>query len=141
MELITNFLSSLVKASPGTDFNYYYVMAVLIAVLFLGSFAFKQLLKHKIKQGDFVFKHIFKKVSGKMVYFSIGFLFLTLVRYENIPYFSMRLWMYLLLLGLAFTVVFYGYKFIKVYPKELANFKARPVGKKEEAYTPHKRKK
>lgn len=139
MELITTFLSNTVKAAPGTEFGYYYVMIALIAVLFLGSFAFKYLLKYKIKHGDFVFKHIFKRVPAKMVYFSIGLLFLTLVRYENIPYFAMRLWMYLTLLGLVITIAYYLYKLLKVYPKELSNFKARPVGKKEEAYTPHKR--
>lgn len=141
MDLLTNFLSNTIKAAPGTEFKYYYVMAGLIAILLIGAYVFKRYFAYKVKHNDFVFKHIFKKVPVRMVYFSIGFIFLTAVRYENIPYFAMRLWMYLLLLGLIVTIAYYVYKFIKVYPKELQNFRARSVTKQETVYTPHKKKK
>ena len=142
METINSIFSNILEATPGREFRYYYVMLGLIVILFVGSFVLKKYTAHKIKTKDFVFKNMFKKISPRLIYFGIGFIFLILLRYENIPYFAMRLWLYLTLIGL---IAFLGrnlYKYIKIYPKEYENFKNRQRTKtpNEKIYLPSKRK-
>lgn len=116
----------LLDATPGQEFKFYYPMIAFIVILFAGSFVFKKFHRKKVDGKDFVFKNLFKKVPSRLVQFAIGFIFLTLIRYENIPYFAMRLWLILAGLGFLFAVGYYVYKYLKVYPKELENFRARP---------------
>lgn len=130
----------LLDATPGQEFRFYYPMIAFIVIMFAGSFLFKEIHKKKISNKDFVFKNLFKKVPARLIQFSIGFAFLTLIRYENIPYFAMRLWLMLLTLGFLFAIGYYTYKYLKVYPKELENFRARPHHAAEaNKYLPNKR--
>lgn len=128
---------------PGVEFGYYTLAIIAAIALILGSFAFKVIYKKRLDNRDFVFKKMFRKVGSRLIYFAITLLFLVLVRYERIPYFSMRLWMYLLLLAFLGIVAFYAYKYLKVYPKELENFEARGHIPEETktVYLPNKRRK
>jgi hypothetical protein len=142
METLSAIFSNILEPTPGREFAYQYVMIGLIILLFAGAFALRKYTNIKINQKDFVFKNMFRKVPARLHYFAIGLIFLTAVRYENIPYFAMRLWLYMTLAGL---LVFLGrmiYKYIKVYPKELANFKSRQTLKRpnEKIYLPNKKK-
>jgi len=128
---------------PGGEFNYYTLTIIAAVALILGSFAFRIIYKKRVANRDFVFKKMFKKVPSRLVYFSITLLFLILVRYEKIPFFSMRFWLYSLLLGFLAMTAFYVYKYLKVYPKELENFEARGHVTEETktVYLPGKRRK
>ena len=137
-------LEYLFEKAPGQAFNYYTVVLAVVALLAIGSFAFKNICKKRARERDFVFKKMFRKVPSRMIYFAIGLLFLVVVRYENIPYFSMRILLYLLLLGIAVTAGWYLYKYFKVYPKERDNFESRQAIKTVEEtktkYLPNKKK-
>lgn len=130
------------KPSPGTSFSYYLPLLVLIALLLIGAIAFSVIYKSK-KKHDFAFKRLFKSLSKRLIIFGLVLLVLIAVRYENIPYFSMRLWLYLTILLLLHT----AYKYIKAYtveyPKEKENMHSvkRVISTKEEnKYLPHKKK-
>jgi len=137
-------LSYLFGIVPGDAFSYYYEIMGLIVLLILGSIVLKNFYKNKVREKDFVFKKLYKKTPGRLLYFSIGLIVLTLVRYEEIPYFSMRIWIYLTILGLLTYLGFQTYKYIKIYPKERDNYEARKTVKSEDnsknQYLPHKKK-
>ncbi len=142
MEYIKSFFSYFFASNPGTAFSYYVPVLVLSAVLILSSLVFAQYYKRK-KKTDFAFKRLFKKLSNRMLLFGILFLVLTALRYENIPYFSMRILLYLT----ALTLLYFIYKYIKIYtvdyPKEKENAQAKQhvVKKEENQYLPNKKKK
>ncbi|MFA6992796.1 MAG: hypothetical protein WC269_06010, partial [Candidatus Gracilibacteria bacterium] len=66
---------------------------------------------------------------------------LTLIRYENIPYFSMRIWLYLTLL----VLVYFIYKLVKTlavdYKREKTNTQSHKTEqvKKPTVYLPNKK--
>lgn len=134
------FLNYLLSINPGQAFSYYTELIILAALLIIGSIIFSQIYKKK-KKTNFAFKRLFKKTSNR--FFLLGFLYviLILLRYENIPYFSMRIWLYLSTLLLIFVL----YKTIKTYiidyPKEKENSQAKKVVRKETKYLPDKKKK
>lgn len=142
-ETIKNCLSYTFAITPGQAFGYYTEMMILIAILVIGAYLLKTVYKKRVRDRDFVFKKMFRKLPNRLIYFAIGFLFLLLVRYENIPYFSMRFWLYLLLLGLLVMLGFSLYKYLKVYPNERDNFEARKVVKESDdsksKYLPNKK--
>ncbi|MFA4891335.1 MAG: hypothetical protein WC604_03210 [Candidatus Gracilibacteria bacterium] len=119
-------MSYLLSGVPGSAFNYHYEMLGLAVLLILAAFALKSIYRNKVNNKDFVFKRMFKKTSNRLIYFSIGILFVILVRYENIPYFAMRLWMFLLLLGLLIFLGYQAYKYFKIYPVERDKFESQP---------------
>jgi len=125
---------------PGAEFSYRWHVLILATVLILGAAAFKTIYRKKVANKDVVFKKIFKKVSGRMIYLGILLAFFVLVRIENIPYFSMRIWMVLTILGVIASAVYYSYKYFKVYPKELENFESRITEEPKMAYLPNKKK-
>lgn len=125
---------------PGAEFSYKWHTLALAVILILGAAAFKTTYRKKVSNKDFVFKKIFKKVPGRMIYLGILLIFFVLVRIENIPYFSMRIWMILNLLGVVVFTVYYLYKYFKVYPKELENFESRIVSEPKAVYLPNKKK-
>ncbi|MBT3705127.1 hypothetical protein HOG17_05105 [Candidatus Peregrinibacteria bacterium] len=135
-------LSYLFGTVPGDAFSYYYEMMALIVLLVLGSIVLKNIYKNKVRNKDFVFKKLYKKTPNRLLYFAIGFIFLLVLRYEEIPYFSMRIWMYLTSIGLLTYLGFQTYKYFKVYPKERDNYEARKTVKSEDnsknRYLPNK---
>ncbi|NIA02054.1 MAG: hypothetical protein GWP15_01595 [Nitrospirae bacterium] len=142
MEYIKSFFSYLFTSNPGTAFSYYVPILTLALVLILSSLLFSQYYKRK-KKTNFAFKRLFKKLSNRMLLFGILFLVLTAIRYENIPYFSMRILLYIT----ALIFLYFIYRYIKIYkvdyPKEKENAQAKQhvVKKEENKYLPNKKKK
>lgn len=133
-------ISYIFNSTPGQAFAYYYEMIGLVAVLVIASFALKAIYKKRVANKDFVFKKMFKKTPNKLVYFAIGIMFITLLRYENIPYFAMRFWMYMLLLGLLAFIGYQLYKYLKIYPTERDRFESQPrTESKKTQYLPNKK--
>jgi CDP-diglyceride synthetase len=127
-----NFISYLLKANPGSEFHYYTPVGVFIALLICAALCMRHVYKSKRKT-DIAFRRIFKNSVKILVLFTALFTFLMLARYENIPYFSMRLW--LLLGGLGF--IFLLFRSIRKYRKEYPELKAR-LGKRETSETEKK---
>ncbi len=122
MDKFQSILSYFFVAAPGSNFKYYIPVGLLAAVLIIGGLVFSKIYNQKKKTNP-AFKNTFKKVSKHSVLMGLLFVFLMVVRYERIPYFSMRIWIYVSLLFLAFLV----YKHVKAfkvdYPRELENTK------------------
>ncbi len=142
MNQLKTFLSYVFSPNPG-NFNQLTAITVLIAVLFLSAIVM-HFLYRKFKKTDPAFRKLFKKTTPRLGWFTVFFLFYSLVRYEAIPYFSMRLWFYAAILLLAF----FAYKTLKAYrkdyPREKHNveqIKHVHVKKKEKIYLPNKAKK
>jgi len=133
-------MSYIFNGIPGSAFGYYYEMIGLIVILLLASFALRNIYKRRADNKDFIFKKMFRKTANRLTYFAIGIIFITLVRYENIPYFSMRLWMLLLLLGLLVFLGYQAYKYFKIYPVERDKFESQPkVENAKMKYLPNKK--
>ena len=142
MNIITDFLKNLIDINPGSQFKFYIPMIILGAVLIIGAIAFGIVYK-KRKNHDFAFKKLFKKTSGRLFWLGSLILLLTLIRYENIPYFSMRLLLYLSLILIAYSVYRMAYVYKMIYPKERENVMAKMHKAKEEnsKYLPSKKRK
>lgn len=126
---------------PGQEFGYYVPMAVLIILMFGAAIAFSGIYKTKRKH-DFAFKRLFRKTAGRLSLFALLFLVLTLLRYENIPYFAMRIWLYLAALWFLYFLYRNIHTYKKVYPREKENAKPKHVTVKEEnKYLPAKKRK
>ncbi len=131
MEFLSNLLSGIFTPAPGSSFSYYPHLIILAIALIAGGTIFG-IIYDKKKNNDPAFKKLFKKTARRTVILGALILGLLAVRYENIPYFSMRLWLYLTfaLTFLHFYHVFKIYK--KDYPREKENVKLRMSHKKSE---------
>jgi len=143
MEFIKNVFKYFFSPAPGSEFSFYIPVIILAVLLIIGSVVFSIIYKKK-KRSDFAYKRLFKKLAGRCSIFAIIFLFLIGLRYENIPYFAMRLWIYLA----AGVFLYFVYRYAKIlkvdYPKEKANLAHKHKisnGKKEvNSYLPSKKK-
>lgn len=139
METITSFLKYLFAISPGQEFKFYLPLLIFIGLLLIASMVFSK-IHHKKKKTDFAFKKLFRKVSTILVIFAFLNLFYVAVRYENIPYFSMRFIFYLINLLFLYLI----YRYIRIYrldyPRERENAKRVIKKTDENQYLPHKKK-
>jgi tellurite resistance protein TehA-like permease len=138
MTYLTNFFHYFFQAVPG-NFKYALPLAIIGGLFILAAIVFT-FIYNKRKKSDFAFKRLFKNLSKRFVLIGALLIVYVLIRYENIPYFSMRLWMYLI--GALF--IYLAYRYIKAYrteyPKAKANFEMAHPGKKtENKYLPNKK--
>lgn len=137
------FLSYIFTPNPGSAFQYYVPAIVFITLIAIAAIAFRQIYNSK-KKTDAAFRKLFRKTQRNLWLFAGLFAFLIAVRYENIPYFSMRLW--LIVAGLWFMYVIHrGIKRYKIdYKAQIEKEANRKVESKEKAqmkkYTPNKKK-
>ena len=144
METISSILHYFFTSIPGKDFAYYSYFYAIIALLIIGSIIFSQTYKKK-KKNDLAFKKLFKNVSNRLMTFGIIFGLLVLLRYEQIPYFSMRALLYVT--GGLF--IYWSYKTIKTYKTTYLKAKkdqekkstAKDEKKKVKTYSASKKKK
>ncbi|MFA7685301.1 MAG: hypothetical protein WCX95_00690 [Candidatus Gracilibacteria bacterium] len=139
MSALKNFFYYFFQAIPGTKFNYYIPIAIFIVLLLVIAIATSVIYRNK-KKTDFAFKRLFKNLSKRLILIAILSLVYLLVRYENIPYFSMRIWLY----AIIALFLFFAYRYIKaykvIYPKEKINFEmAHPTKKANSSYLPNKK--
>lgn len=113
METIKSFFGYFLDPTPGPDFGYSWHMFILSILLIIGAIVFNTYYKNR-KKTDIPFKKLFPGVSTQMLTFGILILILTGIRYENIPYFSMRLWFAATLV----VFIYYIYKNIQLWRKE-----------------------
>lgn len=139
MTTVKNFFYYFFRAVPESNFSYHIPLAIFIALLLIGAIVFSFIYRTK-KKTDFAFKRLFRNLVKRLILFAVLLMIYLLVRYENIPYFSMRIWLYLIM-GL---VLFFAYRYIKIYkveyPKEKENFNlSHPTKKAENKYLPNKK--
>lgn len=137
-----NFIKYLFNTNPGTEFKYYLPLGILIAILIVSSVALSIIYDHK-KNTDFAFKRLFKKSSLKLFLFGIFFLFVMGVRYESIPYFSMRIWLFLGLIWLLYFIFRIVKTYLTTYKREKSNTQHIAITtetKEVKKYLPNKKK-
>lgn len=115
-----NLLSYFFKANPGVSFAYYHELLALGLLLIAGATTFHFYYQKKKRQ-DVAFKVLFKKVTPRFTMLGLLLLLLVAFRYENIPYFSMRLWLYGSFALIAYALYHYGKVYKVTYPKEKFN--------------------
>lgn len=112
-------LSYLFSLSPGFGFNYYTPLFIYCGIVFVGSYGLDFYIK-KHKNENRVLKSMFGSLPSKLRWLSIVTAFLVLTRYQNIPYFSMRAWLFISLLVAVYLTVKYLRLLIQKYPAEKA---------------------
>lgn len=143
MNYISSIFHYIFAPIPGTHFTYYNALAILASILIVGGIFFSNYY-NKRKKNDIAFKISFRSLSKYMITFGLIFVILMLVRYERIPYFSMRLWLYV-----TFALfLYFAYRFIQIYrleyPKQkefkTVHSKKMEQQKNEKVYLPNKKK-
>ncbi len=139
MEFIKSLLAYFFSKAPGPEMRYYIPLTVLVVLLIVGYFVFSAIYKSK-KKHDFAFKRLFRKVPKVLLTFGIVLILLLMVRRENIPYFSMRIWLYITFAAMTY----FAYRYIKIYktkyPLEKENAQKKPTtANKKPRYTTSKR--
>lgn len=136
---MNNFLNYLFSPTPGSQMEFYIPLAALALFLIFISIIFSIIYKNR-KKTDFAFKRLFKRLP-KITFF-IGFALgiYLLVRYENIPYFAMRLWLYIILFLILIFAFRYLKKYLKDYPKEKKIVVKKSKKVKSKKYTTSKKK-
>lgn len=127
------FLSYFFTKIPGSDFNYYIPLLVVAVLLFLAGIVLKN-LSSKNK----ALRRTLKKTPSHLTWLGIVLALLLAFRYEMIPYFSIRFFLFLTILLILFVVGKCVYLYVKVYPKELSNTEIPKETKK--VYLPNKNK-
>lgn len=138
-----NLLNNLFQITPGTEFSYYIPFIVLIVALIIKAVVFGRIYNAK-RKNDIAFRKLFPKTAGRYGMFAALFTFLMLVRFENIPYFSMRIWLYLAILWFAHFIYKTARAYFKDYPREKMNYQKRAEDKpkvKGKVYTTSKKRK
>lgn len=140
MEILKAFINYLFNSTPGAEFKYYIPLTILSGLLICGSIIASIIYKQR-KKHDFAYKRLFKKLSSRLIIFGIIFLVLIAVRHENIPYFSIRIFIYATIGFLAYTTYKYIKTFFVDYPKEKAFIPSPHAENPQNKYLPNKGKK
>ncbi len=139
--MISNLLSYFFAKAPGApSIKVYSVILIIQALLVIGGLILGKVYNNK-KKSDIAYKKLFKKFHKRLITLGIILIFLTLVRFENIPYFAMRIWTYLTLALAAAVIIFYGKQYLKEYQKMKENIKSnkKTKTKKSKKYTTSKK--
>lgn len=134
-----NLINYFLTTTPGPEMKFFIPLFALSGILILSSIIFSFIYK-KRKKSDLAFKASFRSLSKNLMLLGIGFLILTLFRFENIPYFSMRIWLYALCLTFLYTAYYYIKEYKVSYSKQIKE-KNKKVKTEEKKYTTAKRKK
>jgi len=117
---------------PGSHFNYYIPLLIFAILLFLAGTVGKKLISKN--------KALRKTIGGKigtLTWMGLSLALTLGLRHERIPYFSMRILMFIVL---VITLIIIGkilYAYIKVYPKIKERIDTPKAEKK--TYLPHKK--
>lgn len=125
----------LLDPTPGSANHYYIPLIITFALLMIGGVLCKKYLRQHKK--DQALRKLFKNTSRNLMALGIIGLLLIAIRYENLPYLSMRFFLWLLVI---ITIVFFAktiYTYIKKYPVEKEKIKKHIEKKK---YLPKKKK-
>lgn len=102
--------------NPGSNFNYYIPFLVYCVLSILAGYVLAFYINRK-KEENRTLKVMFGTLPGKLKGLGFVSLFLLATRYESIPYFSMRLWMYMSVGYALWLAGKNAYLYVKKYPE------------------------
>ena len=120
---------------PDPNFQYTKITIIIALVLILAGFALSYYRKKKIKK--VLLKKMLRRYPGQLKTFALLILILLLVRESGIPYLSMRIWWFALLLSFLYLFIKFLISFKKKYRKRLNQASKREIAKK---YIPKRKK-
>ena len=134
MNILFNFLQYFFEITPSTPFKYQ-VVTIIIAVLILGASIALRIYLKKTKE-DKTFRKLFRSLPAKLQSIAICFGIYVVARYGNIPFLSMRVLNYLLIV-LTFYVIIQN---LRLYMKEYPEIQKRRLEQsKLNKYLPRKK--
>lgn len=116
MSFILTILQYFFDPLPPGPFKFMYVFIALAGLCFLGAIGLKVFLKQQ--KEDKIFKKLFRDLPGKLLVIGTMEGLYVLVRYERMPYLSMRFINDLILAYALYVVVRYVQMYFKIYPAE-----------------------
>ncbi len=136
MDTINKFILYFFSPNPGRNFEYYWALgAIILVFIILTGLIYYYALKNK---DDKAFKKLFRNYPTKFIILAVLFAAYILVRYNYVPFFSMRFLMYILLISSVFVLYNSYITYFKKYPEEK---KRREKRLQINKYIPKKKKK
>ena len=124
------------ELQPGSEFKFMVILIVFFLILAIGSFYLDAWIKKQPHRN--AIKKLLPHFPNRLRILGIIGFVLLFFRYENIPYFAMRILLVLLLLGIISYIGYSLYKFKKHLPELLETRKKKKTHHK---YLPKSKKK
>ncbi|PKL36970.1 hypothetical protein CVV38_03745 [Candidatus Peregrinibacteria bacterium HGW-Peregrinibacteria-1] len=134
MNFLQSILSYIFSPNPGANFNYYGLFFGLSIGLIVVATVFHFYYQSQRKE-NLALKTSFRSLSRNLVIIAIVFLVLIGARYENISFFSMRLFLGLNILALVYLVYKSIKKYLTTYKENLAKNMSQHHNQKEKKST------
>lgn len=136
MDTINKIILYFFSPNPGRNFEYYWALgAIILLFIILTGLIYYYALKNK---DDKAFKKLFRNYPTKFIILAVLFGVYMVVRYNYVPFFSMRILMYILLISGGYVLYNVYLTYFKKYPEEK---KRREKRLEMNKYIPKKKKK
>ena len=136
MDIVNQTILYFFSPNPGREFQYYILLGILIAIFIaLTVLIYLYAKKHK---DDKAFKKLFRNYPTKFIILAVLLGLYMLLRYNGVPFFSMRFLLYILIGSCIFVVAMAVKTYLKKYPEEKKRRDDRMALNK---YIPKKKKK
>lgn len=116
MQILLDILQYFFEPLPSGQFKYLNALIIVAVVTMLISIALRIHLK-KQKENK-IFRKLFRDLPGKLQLFALSEGVYLLVRYERMPYLSMRVLNYMIWAYGIYTVFRAAQSYLKIYPSE-----------------------
>jgi|GEM_PF-1386440 len=116
MSFITTVIQYFFSPLPDGPFRYMYFFIVLAAVSLIGGIALTVYLKKQ--KDDKIFRKLFRDLPGKLILIGVLEGLYVIMRWQRLPYLSMRILNDMLLVYVVYVVIHYAQLYLKVYPTE-----------------------
>ena len=110
LTLLTYFFEPL----PSGPFKYMNILIAVAATCIVAAIALRIYLKKQ--KEDKIFRKLFRELPGKLLFFALTELVYVLVRYERMPYLSIRFLNYMILAYGLYILVMSAKNYLKIYP-------------------------
>ena len=131
--LIINLFTYLFHPNPGKAFNYYIIL-IILAVLLLALAVIISILVKKAKE-DKAFRRLFRSFPKKFITIDLCLIFYLACRYTQIPFFSTRILLFIILAVIALMFIMIINTYINKYPPEKKKYEEQEEKNK---YIPHR---
>ena len=135
MAFLTTILEYFFSPIPSGPFKYFIVLAAVASMAVAAGIALKILIKSQ--KEDKMFKKLFRALPGKLILFGVLEGIYVLVRFERIPYLSIRFLNYAIFAYGLYLAFHYIQLYVKIYPVEK---KHREEQMQKNKYLPRKKK-
>ena len=135
MSYLLSILTYFFEPLPSGPFKYMNILIAIAATCLVASIALRIYLKKQ--KEDKIFKKLFRVLPGQLLTFAIAEGIYILVRYERMPFLSMRFINYMILAYGLYAIVMSAQNYLKIYP---AAKKHREHQVKMNQYLPRKKK-